>query len=140
MVKIYKRMFIRKRQIKLKSGEVSTSYQAIVMVKKSDKKVRKAITLGDYANPIEALTWERKVLKVVKKNLDYPIDQYKEIRHSARYNRPIVVSVPVKTAKKKRIFWVKLYKKQKERVEVLERLVSHVYRENRYKTDTRVQE
>lgn len=120
-------MFIRKRTSKLKNGDTSISYQAIVKVRKGDKLVRKAVSLGEYPNPIEALDWERKVLERARISVEYPIDQYKEIRHSARYNRPMVVSVPIKTAKKKRIFWVELYKKQKKRVEMLEKVVSDLY-------------
>ncbi|MDD5489306.1 MAG: hypothetical protein PHP25_01310 [Candidatus Moranbacteria bacterium] len=117
-------MFIRKRTRKLKDGEESVIYQAVLTARKGDRKVRKAVSLGDYPSPREALDWERKCLERMEKNIDYPIDQYKEVRHSSRYNRPIVVSLPIETAKKKRIFWIKLHKKQKARVEELEKLLT----------------
>ena len=126
-------MFIRKRTSKLKNGKVSTRYQAVVKTRRGDKKVHKAISLGEYADPFEALVWARKCLERTKKNVEYPIDQYKEIRHSARYNRPVLVSLPVETAKKRRLFWVKLYREKKAKVEVLEKLVSDLYWEKRQK-------
>lgn len=121
-------MFIRKRAVKLKNGKISTNYQAVVIARRGDKKIRKAISLGEYPDPFEALDWEIKCLERMRKNVGYPTNQYLEIRHSAKYNRPMVVSVPVRVAEKRRIMWVKLFKKQKERVRVLEKLVSDLYR------------
>ncbi len=126
-------MFIRKKEIELKSGEVSISYQAVVMVRRGDKKVRKAINLRDYANPMEALNWERKCLEQIRYNANYPLNKYLEVRHSAKYNCPVVVSVPLDVAKKRRMMWIKLLKKQEERVRVLEKLETYFYQKTNKK-------
>ena len=121
-------MFIRKRITRLKSGELVEKYQIVFRVKQGDKKVRKSISLGEYADPIEALEWERIFMERAKKCVEYPLDRYKEIRHSVRYNRPVLVSLPIATAKKRRMIWVKIHKKHKEKAEVLEKLASELYR------------
>lgn len=117
-------MFIRKRERKLKDGRLSATYQAIETFTQNGKTVRKVISLHEYSTPQEALEFALRVLEKYRACVNHPTDQYREIRHSYKYNRPMIVPVSVKTAEKRRLMWLKLFEKQKARVNELQNLVS----------------
>lgn len=121
-------MFIRKRIINLVDGTSSIFYQAVESRRVDGKVVRNVISLGEYPTIEEAMKWELKVLQRIKQNVNYPITEYKEIRHSVRYNRPIIVNLPIKTAEKRRQWWLAKLKKQKKRIAELERWESRYCR------------
>jgi hypothetical protein len=121
-------MFIRERIRKLKDGGSSTFYQAVESKRQNGKVVKDVISLGEYPTIEKALEWELKVLQRIEKNVNHPITEYREIRHSVRYNRPVVVALPVKTAEKRRKWWLEKSEKQKARIIELQRWESRYCR------------
>ena len=118
---INKFMFIRARIRKLKDGENSIFYQAVESKRLNGKVIKDVISLGEYPTIEKALEWELRVMQTLEKNLEYPVTEYKEIRHSVRYNRPVAVLLPVKIAEKRREKLLERFEKQKARIAELKR-------------------
>ncbi|MFZ2193161.1 MAG: hypothetical protein WAV31_02870 [Candidatus Moraniibacteriota bacterium] len=121
-------MFIKKRIRKLRDGKKSFFYQAVQSKRIDGKVVKKVISLGEYPSIEEAIKWELKVLRRIEQSVNYPITEYKEVRHSVRYNKPVVVTLPVKTAEKRRQWWLNKFEEQKERIAKLRKWESRYCR------------
>ncbi len=102
-------MFVRKRIISLKKGEISERYQVVEAYRKGNKVRQNVISLGEYESVKEALkNWEI-FLRRMEKDLSVPVDEYMEIRYSRLFNTLVKSRVPLKTALKRRMKLLKKY-------------------------------
>lgn len=108
-------MFVRKRVIKLKNGGTSEIYQAVVAYRKNGKVRQEVIALGKHLSPETVLQEWRQRLEMLERNLNIPVNEYKEIKYSRLFNTLMVSYLPVKIAEKRRMKLMKQYEKLKSK-------------------------
>jgi hypothetical protein len=116
-------MFIRKRVRKLKNESNSVTYQAVENYREKGKVRQRVISLGKNPKIIEVLNEEIRFAERMRKDLDYPISKYTEVRWKRNWGL-VVVAVPEKIALRRRNELAIKYQKQIQRIAILESLAS----------------
>lgn len=122
-------MFIRKRKIKLKNGQISEIYQAVFSYRRDGKVKQDVVALGKYSNPKEYLQDWEKYLAKMEEELRVPLDSYKEIRYSMLFKRLVLAQVPLKIAQKRRMKIMEQYEREKAKYVKLKKFCSVVQKE-----------